>query len=141
LPGFWWRDYRKTLGLTEEQSRRIDKVVENTMPVFRQKGADLRTQEDELSRLIMTDADEVAVSKQADHVEALRSLLNKNRTLMLYRIRAVLTPDQRTKLSALRAQWELDNQPPPRPGNDRDRQQGADRDRRPPDRTDVPRTR
>ena len=139
LPGFWWRDYRKTLGLTEEQSRRIDTIVENTMPIFRQKGSDLRAQEEELSRLIMTDVDEGAIAKQADHVETLRAMLNKNRTLMLVRIRAVLTPEQRAKLTALRAQWEQENQSP-RQGPDRDRQ-SSDRDRRPPTpRADPPRT-
>lgn len=136
LPGAWWRQYRRTLGLTEEQSRRIDTVVENTMPIFRQKGNDLREQEEELSRLIMTDVDEGAIARQADRVETLRAILNKNRTLMLVRIRAVLTPEQRAKLGALRAQWEQENQ---RPGPDRDRQ-GSDRDRRPPaPQTDPPR--
>jgi len=104
-------------------------VVDNTMPTFREKGRDLRAQEEELSRLIMTDADEGVIVRQADHVETLRALLNKNRTLMLVHIRAVLTPEQRAKLGALREQWEQANQAP-RPGPDRDRQ-GGDRERQP----------
>lgn len=131
VPGRWWSDSRKTLlGLTDEQSKKIDAIIQITMPNARQKGDELRTMEAELSRMIIADTDEGAIARQVDRVEALRTMLNKNRTLMLVRIRAILTPEQRTKLSLLREQWEKENLPPP--GSDRDRgRQGADRDRRP----------
>ena len=136
LPGFWWRDYRRTLGLTEEQSKQIDTVVQSHMTVFREKASNLRGQEEELSRLITTEASEGVIARQADRVEELRALLNKNRTLMLVRVRAVLTPEQRAKLTTLREQWEHDNQ---RPGGERGRQGD---DRRPPNqRQDPPRAR
>jgi Spy/CpxP family protein refolding chaperone len=44
--------------------------------------------------------------RQVDKVEALRSNMNKNRTLMLLRMRQVLSPDQRTKLNQLHEEWE-----------------------------------
>jgi Spy/CpxP family protein refolding chaperone len=133
LPGFWWRDYRRTLGLTEEQSQRIDTVVQTHFGIFREKAAELRRQEEDLSRLIMTDASEDTIARQADSVEALRALLNKNRTLMLVRVRAVLTPEQRANLTTLREQWERDQ----RSGNDRGRQ-GDDRNRRQPNQRQEP---
>ena len=131
VPGPWWRDSRKTLlALTDDQSKRIDAIILAAMgPNPRQRGDELRALEAELSRMIISDADESAIARQADRVEAFRSTLNKNRTLMLVRIRAVLTPEQRAKLTMLREQWERDNQPT-RQGNDRNRPNG-DRDRQP----------
>src|SRR5262245_7900053 len=138
LPGAWWRDFRKELGLTDDQSSRIDAIFRTTMTtVFRPKRTELEEQEAELSRLIKADADEGTIARQSDRVEAVRAMLNKNRTLMLVRIRAVLTQEQRAKLNTLRDQWERDNQPPPRT-NDRP---GPDRDRRPQgQRQDSPRS-
>jgi Spy/CpxP family protein refolding chaperone len=51
-------------------------------------------------------ADEGQVSQQIDQVEAVRSALNKTRTLMLLRMRHVLTPEQRVQLNALRDRRE-----------------------------------
>jgi Spy/CpxP family protein refolding chaperone len=59
-------------------------------------------------------ADEALVSKQVDRVEAIRSNMNKMRTLMLLKERQVLTPDQRLKLSKLHEQWERDHKRPSR---------------------------
>ena len=99
----WWRDaqFQKELGLTADQSKRIDDIFQSTVPVLRHKKEELDQQEAELSRLIAANADEQAVTRQVDRVEALRSHLNKNRTLLLLHIRQVLTPDQRAKLNKL----------------------------------------
>jgi len=99
----WWRDaqFQRELGLTSDQSKRIDDIFQSTIPVLRQKKEDLDTQEAELSRLIAANADEQAVIRQVDKVEALRSNLNKMRTLLLLHIRQVLSPDQRTRLNRL----------------------------------------
>ncbi|MGB7219722.1 MAG: periplasmic heavy metal sensor [Vicinamibacterales bacterium] len=133
VPGAWWRDSRKALlGLTDEQSKQIDAIIRVTMPDGRQKLDDLQAQERELSRMIMTESDEGAISRQVERVEASRAQLNRDRTLMLVRIRKVLTPEQRTKLGMLREQWEKENQPP-RPGSDRDRRPATPR-------SDQPRT-
>jgi Spy/CpxP family protein refolding chaperone len=134
VPGPWWRDARKTqLALTDEQSKRIDAIILAAMgPNPRQRGEELRALEAELSRMIVTDLDETAIARQVDRVEAFRAMLNKNRTLMLVHIRAVLTPEQRVKLATLREQWEKENQPP---------RQGDNRDRRPPtQRQDSPKS-
>ena len=47
--------------------------------------------------------------RQVDRVEAIRSHLNKMRTLQLLHIRQVLTPEQRVKLNKMHEQWERDH--------------------------------
>jgi Spy/CpxP family protein refolding chaperone len=47
------------------------------------------------------DVPEAEIIRQIDQVEALRSELSKTRSLMLYHIRRVLTPEQRLKLKAM----------------------------------------
>ena len=44
-----------------------------------------------------------------DKVEAIRGGLNKTRTLMLLRMRQVLTPEQRVILNKLHEQWDKDH--------------------------------
>ena len=107
----WWRDaqFQRDLSLTSDQTTRIENLFQSTVGALRAKKAELDTQEDELSRLIASNADEAVVVKQVDKVEAIRSNLNKMRTLQLLRMRQVLTPDQRTKLNKIHDQWEKDH--------------------------------
>lgn len=107
-PMQWWKtDPAKTeLGLTGDQSTRIEDIFQESMVQLRQKKGDLDRLEGKLSRLIETGADEGQVTQQIDQVEAVRAALNKSRTLMLLRIRQTLTPDQRLKLNALHTRWE-----------------------------------
>jgi len=107
----WWRDaqFQRDLSLTSDQTTRIENLFQSTVGALRAKKAELDQQEDELSRLIASNSDEASVVKQVDKVEAIRSNLNKMRTLQLLRIRQVLTPDQRTKLNKIHDQWEKDH--------------------------------
>src|SRR5437762_7932882 len=107
----WWRDaqFQHGLSLTTDQTARIENVFQSTIVQLRAKKAELDQQEDELSRLIGANADEQQVVKQVDRVEAIRSHLNKMRTLQLLHIRQVLTPEQRVKLNKLHEQWERDH--------------------------------
>src|ERR1051325_8130600 len=90
----WWKDDKviKELGLTPDQSTRIDAIFRATLPQLRQSKDDLDRQETELSRLIGQNADEGQVGHQVDKVEAIRGALNKMRTLMLLRMRQVRSP-------------------------------------------------
>jgi Spy/CpxP family protein refolding chaperone len=117
----WWRDpqFQKDLSLSADQSGRIDTVFQSTIASLRQKREELDQQEAELSRLIAANADEALVVKQVDKVEAVRASLNKHRTLMLLRMRQVLSPDQRVKLNKLYEQWQKDHK---RPDNKQGRQ-------------------
>ncbi len=107
----WWRDaqFQRDLSLTADQSGRIDAVFQKTIPTLREKRAELDAQEDELSRMIAANADEATVIKQVDKVEAIRSHMNKMRTLMLLRMRQILSPEQRAKLNQKYEQWEKDH--------------------------------
>jgi len=110
----WWNDpqFQKDLSLTTEQSARIESVFQSTITLLRQKKVDLDQQEAELSRLIAANADESVVTRQVDKVEGIRANLNKMRTLMLLRMRQVLSPDQRVQLNRLHEQWEKDHRRP-----------------------------
>ena len=104
----WWRDaqFQRELSLTSDQSGRIDSVFQSTISLLRQKREELDQQEAELSRLIASNADEAVVVRQVDRVEGIRASLNKHRTLMLLRMRQVLSPDQRVKLNKLYEQYQ-----------------------------------
>ncbi len=107
----WWRDaqFQHDLSLTADQSGKIDAVFQKTIPTLREKRAELDAQEEELSRMIAANADEASVIKQVDRVEAIRSHMNKMRTLMLLRMRQILSPEQRVKLNQKYEQWEKDH--------------------------------
>jgi len=102
----WWKDaqFQRDLGLTAEQTAKIDAVFQSTISVLRQKKEELDRHEEDLSRLIAAGADEALVTRQVDKVESIRANMNKMRTLMLLHERQVLTPDQRVRLNKLHEQ-------------------------------------
>jgi Spy/CpxP family protein refolding chaperone len=112
----WWKDaqFQRELGLSADQSARIDAIFQAAISQLRPKKEELDRQEEVLSQQIVAGADEVLVTRQVDKVEAIRSHMNKMRTLMLLKERQVLTPDQRVKLNKLHEQWERDHKRPSR---------------------------
>ena len=106
----WWKDaqFQRDLGLTAEQTAKIDAVFQSTISLLRQKKEELDRQEDDLSKLIAIGADETLVTRQVDKVESIRASMNKMRTLMLLHERQLLTPDQRVRLNKLHEQMEKD---------------------------------
>jgi len=106
----WWKDaqFQRDLGLTPDQTAKIDAIFQSTISLLRQKKADLDRQEDELSRMIAAGADESLVTRQVDKVESTRASMNKMRTLMLLHERQVLTPEQRVRLNKLHEQMFKD---------------------------------
>ena len=105
--------FKKELGLTADQSVRIDKIWEATRPELRQEWDSLSALETKLSKMIQADADEAALTRQIDRVETARASANKSRSLMLVQMLKVLTPDQRTRFTALHDRWQQDNVPSP----------------------------
>ena len=112
----WWKDaqFQRDLALTAEQSSRIDAIFQAAISQLRAKKDELDKQEELLSQQIATGADETLVGRQVDKVEAIRSHMNKMRTMMLLKERQVLSPEQRVKLSKLHEQWERDHKRPDR---------------------------
>jgi Spy/CpxP family protein refolding chaperone len=100
----WWQSERfvQELGLTREQSTRIEEVFQASWPALHAAKADLDRLETELSQLIAEGtASEAKVLQHIDRVEASRSAMGRTRSLMLYRMHRLLTADQRVKLKAL----------------------------------------
>lgn len=98
----WWLYNRAELNITDRQSAEIDKVFETTMPGQRAKREELERLEAALT--VMTSenkADVATVQQQVDKVENLRADMNKTRTVMLYRINLILSPEQRVKVREL----------------------------------------
>ena len=112
----WWKDaqFQRELGLSAEQSARIDAIFQAAISQLRSKKEELDRQEALLSQQIAAGADEALVNNQVDRVEAIRAHMNKMRTLMLLKERQVLSPEQRVKLNKLHEQWERDHKRPSR---------------------------
>lgn len=105
----WWLnpDSRKELGISEEQSRQIDGIFESSMPPQREMWREEQKLEPELSKILKEGAADVAtVTAKVQHLEKLRADRQALRTVMIYRISLVLTPEQRTKLEAFRKRRE-----------------------------------
>jgi len=131
LQWFWWKT-ESDLALSADQSTQIEGIFQEGIAQLRKQKDELDRLEGKLSKLIETMATEAEVTQQIDRVEAVRSALNKTRTLMLLHMCQVMRPDQRLKLNALRDRREREQ-----------RQREADRQRVTPDgnkRPDGPRT-
>jgi Spy/CpxP family protein refolding chaperone len=114
----WWIDQklRTELGITDQQSAAVDKIWQASMPSLMDGHQKLDKLEEALSQ--MADAtDEAAVKAQIDKVENFRAELSKQRTLMIYRMNRLLTPDQRAKVKLMYERRE----PPKRDGRNSSR--------------------
>ena len=98
----WWQNdrYRAELGLTADQSRRLEEIFQHTQPTLRAQKKAFDAAETEFTRLVENGNDS-AVMEQVLNVEAARAELNKTRALMLLRMRRALTTDQWVKLGAM----------------------------------------
>jgi Spy/CpxP family protein refolding chaperone len=107
--GKWWQDerFRRELGLTTEQSTRLEEIFQKTQPTLRQRMHALDEAEKEFDRLVET-GDDDSVLDYVGIVEAARGELNKTRTVMLLRMRRSLTADQWAKFTALADQRNRD---------------------------------
>ncbi len=110
-PGPWWQvpATQKELNLTTDQVVRINTIWDSTVTELRQEKDELDKCETRLSRLITRNAPEADVARQIDRVETARASLNKTRSLMLYRMRQVLTTEQNTKFQAMQERWQQQN--------------------------------
>jgi Spy/CpxP family protein refolding chaperone len=101
----WWQSdkFKRELGLTEDQSAKIEAIFQKTVPVLRQQKDVLDKTQADFNQMIEA-SDDAQVMAQVGVVEAARSELNKSRTMMLLRMRRVLTPDQRVKFVMLQQQ-------------------------------------
>lgn len=114
LPGYaqgfmWWQnsDFQRELALTPDQISRLDKVFEDARPTYRAQKRAFDKLEDELSSMVAeARVEEAEFAAFVDRVESARSALSKSRTLMLFRMRRILSHEQHVKLHALFEQRE-----------------------------------
>jgi Spy/CpxP family protein refolding chaperone len=100
----WWKDDRfiRELSLTPDQSSRIEAVFQAVQPELRAQQRALSKLEDELSKLVQeARVEESEVDHFVTKVEAARADLAKTRTMMIYRIRRILTLEQHLQLQKL----------------------------------------
>jgi Spy/CpxP family protein refolding chaperone len=111
----WWQSdtFVRGLGLTQEQSTKIESIFQNTLPALRKQKDSLDKAEADFNQMVEA-SDDAQVMAQVGVVEAARSELNKSRTMMLLRMRRVLTPDQRVTFVMLQQQTRNHG----RPGDD-----------------------
>ncbi len=100
----WWRDsaVQKELDLSARQITKIEKIWTTNAPPIREQHKQLDALEAETNRVIRENtADEKVLAQLLDRMEAVRSQINKARTLMVYRMHQALTPEQYRKLSEI----------------------------------------
>ena len=114
----WWQSerFKKELGLTQEQSAKIEGIFQKSLPNLRTEKDTLDKAEADFNQMVET-SDDAQVMAQVTVVEGARAELNKSRTMMLLRMRRVLTPDQRVKFVMLQQQMRTHG----RPGDDQKR--------------------
>ena len=103
-PFKWWQDdhFKAELKLSADQCAKLEKVYQDFAPRMKDQLDRLEGQQTKLSEVITAGVlPEADVIRLIDQVEATRAELGKTRTLMSYRLRQLLTPDQRTRLKAL----------------------------------------
>lgn len=101
---FWWKDSgtSREIALSEQQSNKIEEIWKSSYPSLRVLHKELDGLQAEFNRLMKENtAEERVIMLQIDRVEAVRSQINKSRTLMLYRMHQVLTPAQYQKLTQI----------------------------------------
>jgi hypothetical protein len=100
-PGRWWDDkkFAKTLGLNNDQQKRMDGVFAQNRDSLLSKYDTLQKAETRLEGLTHSDhLDEGALFTEIDHVAQARADLEKANTRMLLQIRNEMTADQIGKL-------------------------------------------
>ena len=98
----WWvsDDYKREMGLTTDQSRKLEDVFQASLPTLRAEKKALDDAEKQFQQ-VMERENFTSIMEKVDHLEAARSSLNRTRTMMLVNMRKLLTTEQWIKLDAL----------------------------------------
>jgi Spy/CpxP family protein refolding chaperone len=100
----WWKapETRAELGISDKQSKEIDDVFQETLPSLRAAKDELDNLDRAVTKLIKEGTADIAVvARQVGQAEQARASLTTRRTVMLYRMHRLLTPEQRVKLDAM----------------------------------------
>lgn len=100
----WWKDdaARKEMKLSDQQVRSISRLYDNRVRTLKPVAEEIVKQRDILNKMTQERTVDVPVyAIQVNHLEALRSEMNRTRTIMLYEIHKSLTPEQTLKLGEI----------------------------------------
>jgi Spy/CpxP family protein refolding chaperone len=99
----WWQDEGvvRQVGLTAKQAKKIEDIFKGSMPDLIKAKQELDRLEQELIPFADSSTDDAGLRERVDSVETARAELNKRRSLMLLRMRRVLSVEQRVKLESL----------------------------------------
>jgi len=102
-PPHWWIDpeRRQQLAITDAQSKQVEEIWQKSLPELRKFRDQLISLDEQVSKMVQDGAPEAAVTGLVEQTENTRAQANKARTLMIYRMYKVLTPDQRAKVMAM----------------------------------------
>jgi Spy/CpxP family protein refolding chaperone len=107
MHGRWWDDPKlaQQIGLSADQQKKMDGILQQNRLKLIDLKASLEKQETVMQPLMEAEQpDEGKILAQIDAIAQARAELEKGNARMLLGIRQVLTPDQWTKLKALRAE-------------------------------------
>jgi Spy/CpxP family protein refolding chaperone len=100
----WWRGQEagRDFGITPQQSKDLEAIFQQTLPMLKGKKLDVDREEKILSSLLAqaSTSNESAVVQAVEKVEAARSSLSRTFTMMQYRMFRLLTAEQRAKVQA-----------------------------------------
>ena len=111
MHGRWWNDPKiaQEVGLTADQQKKMDDIMQQHRLKLIDLNAALQKQEAVMHPLMEAEQpDEGKILAQIDAIAQARAELEKANARMLLGIRQVMTPDQWTKLKAMREDRERD---------------------------------
>lgn len=114
LGGRWWRrpQLARQLGLQRNQPRQIDGVFQRYSSDFQNLRRELNERDEELNRMLSQEnLDRERIVRQIDSVEQVRYRLARQRAMMLFEVREVLTLEQWNRLQQLN-RTPRDQEPP-----------------------------
>ena len=100
----WWKNAQDMaeIGLSAEQSATIDAIFKSEIEKMKPLRDSINDMERALNTTIRENTTEVAAfTRQVQKIEKMRAELNTIRTVMLYRMRRVLTNEQHAKVQAM----------------------------------------
>ena len=99
----WWIDPKRRAewNITDQQSAAIELIWKKSAPTLADARGRVAKMEEALAQLTRDDSvEESKIIAQIEQLEQTRAEANKLRTLMIYRMNKLLTPDQRARVKA-----------------------------------------
>ncbi len=93
------------LDLTADQSQQIEAIQEKSRTEKETLRQQMQTRHQEMRSLFTSDSTPEQLREQHEQLQALHQQLANNRFETMLQVREILTPEQRTQMAELMAQW------------------------------------